>query len=282
MHFATGGEGRPVVFIHGSYPSFAQTLLTEEFEWDDWHRALADHFRLVTYDRRGCGQSSCPPEGYELSNQANDVVGLLDYLDIPSASIIGVSAGGPIAMAVGAGFPKRVERLVLADTAVDLFREGDPTGAAPVIREAIRDLEKFGAEYAFDHRPALATVWLEPLWMTQETNERGDSAAFWAREEQLAAQAKSEPTATRVLYYSAELQSLRAYTDCDGREFARGIRAPTLILHGERDRVVPMDWAAELEALIQGSKLETVSGGNHGVLWRSPVARERVIQFLSG
>ncbi len=112
------GQGNPVVFVHGGFASLGRTLLDPgEYEWGQWEREFARHFRFITYDRRGCGRSSCPPEGYGIENQARDLVALLDHLGLASANVVGSSAGGLIALAFAALYPQRARSLVLVGTA---------------------------------------------------------------------------------------------------------------------------------------------------------------------
>src|SRR2546425_3656797 len=280
MRWQDGGRGEPVVFIHGGFASFARTLFDEaDYEWADWERDFANEFRFITYDRRGCQRSSCPATGYEIEHQALDLAGLLDYLDVGSAHVVGSSAGGPVALAFAARLPERTRSLLLVGTGF-LFRDDDPSGATAIVKEQVRRLEEEGAEVAFARRPQGVEVWLEPLWMADEAVERGERDEFWARERTLAARAAEAPIAERVRYYAAELRNIKAYIECSGRGLAPLVRAPTLVLHGERDRAVPLAWGRELAETIPGAQLHPVADGSHGLLWRSDKARAIAIGFI--
>ena len=79
MFYREGGVGDALVFIHGGIASLARTLKDhDEYGWGSLDMFFAAHFRYVNYDRRGCRLSSCPDQGYELTNQAEDLRALLD------------------------------------------------------------------------------------------------------------------------------------------------------------------------------------------------------------
>ena len=282
LYYQEAEEGDPVVFVPGGFASLAGTLLDpEELEWGDWEREFAGRFRFVTYDRRGCRRSSCPPDGYELPNQATDLAGLLNYLGLASAHVIGSSAGGLIALALASAHPDHARSLVLVGTGVDLFRSDEPGSADAIVKRQIALLEEQGPEVAYARRPAQAAVWLEPLWMTGEASERGELEWFEAREKRLAERAAKVPSAERIARYVAELRAIQAYVDCDGRDFARQIKAPTLVVHGEHDTAVPLAWGADLAESIPGGTFHVVRDGSHGLLWRSREARQIVQRFIA-
>ena len=129
MYYQAAGCGEPVVYVHGGFPSLASVLLglpRDRSEWG-WEHDFADHFRFVSYDRRGCYRSSCPENGYGLIDMAEDLEGLLDELSIPSVHLIGSSAGGPIATAFAATRAGRTRSLSLTGTASNLFPPDDIT-----------------------------------------------------------------------------------------------------------------------------------------------------------
>ncbi|HUF65785.1 MAG TPA: alpha/beta hydrolase [Gemmatimonadaceae bacterium] len=102
IHYVTAGAGHPVVLIHG--------WALNHREWDDQVAALSPHFRVVAYDRRGCGKSTGFPDA---SADPGDLRDLLDSLGIARAVLMGHSAGGDVARRFAAAFPERVAALVL-------------------------------------------------------------------------------------------------------------------------------------------------------------------------
>ena len=103
------GAGPPVVLLHG--------LACGKRMWFHQIPALQDRFRVIAYDQRGHGHSDAPAVAvdYSAAHLTRDLVGVLDALKIERAAIVGFSLGGGPALALAAGRPERVSRLVLAD-----------------------------------------------------------------------------------------------------------------------------------------------------------------------
>lgn len=126
LYYETGGQGSPVVYIHGGWASLDRVLRDlQPNDWD-WEHDFAAEFHFIAYDRRGCYRSTSPEAGYDLLSQTRDLAGLLDHLQVSDAHIIGSSAGGPISIIFAATQPRRVRSLILTGTALDLFPMGEP------------------------------------------------------------------------------------------------------------------------------------------------------------
>src|SRR5262245_65372856 len=105
LYYEIGGDGEAVVHVHGGFPSLASTLHDcSRWSWS-WENDLASAFRFLAYDRRWCYRSSMLTGGSDLEELAPDLAGLLDALRVPSAHVIGSSAGGPIGVTFAAHYP---------------------------------------------------------------------------------------------------------------------------------------------------------------------------------
>src|ERR1051326_7179348 len=107
LTYTDTGVGRPIVLIHG-YP-FNRALWTEQIP------ALSNSNRIIAPDLRGFGESDASSEISTMSSLAADVAALMDHLQIPRATIGGLSMGGYVALAFYKQFPSRVRALILAD-----------------------------------------------------------------------------------------------------------------------------------------------------------------------
>jgi 3-oxoadipate enol-lactonase len=279
LYYKTGGQGAPVIFVHGGFPTLASRLNDfSQWTWT-WENDFAALFNFTWYDRRGCYRSSSPDTGYDLENQALDLASLLDALRITSTHVIGSSAGGPISVMFAALYPDRLRSLTLAGTGLTLFPPGDPV--SNLIRQQIAILDKAGAEAAFDQRPASVETSLEPLWIVDEMRARGRYAEFLEQERQSARQAQSMPKAERARLYAVELRSMQAYMRDDLQNYARQIICPTLVLHGGDDREVPLTWGEALFGMIPNARMHIIPGGGHSLVHRSIEGRRIVIEFIS-
>ncbi|UOF89443.1 alpha/beta hydrolase [Fodinisporobacter ferrooxydans] len=108
IYYEDSGQGEPVVFITG--------LGGNHGNWRPYVQRLQKDFRCITLDNRGTGQSGRPTEPYTISDMAQDVVRVFDYLNIQDAHVIGNSLGGRIAQQIADSNPRRIKSLVLMST----------------------------------------------------------------------------------------------------------------------------------------------------------------------
>jgi|SRR5919108_157137 2-hydroxy-6-oxonona-2,4-dienedioate hydrolase/2-succinyl-6-hydroxy-2,4-cyclohexadiene-1-carboxylate synthase len=119
IHYVQTGRGSDLVLIHGIASNLGQWQL-------NILPPLAEDFRVTMYDLRGHGYSDTPPSGYTADHMVGDFAGLMDYLGIERASILGHSYGGLVALRYAVLRPERVDKLIIADTGVPCLepREG--------------------------------------------------------------------------------------------------------------------------------------------------------------
>ncbi len=271
LYYQEAGVGAPVINIHGGFAGL-DTVLRDN-EWD-WERTYPDFFRFITYDRRGCGRSASPDEGYDLVTQARDLAGLMDALQIESAHLIGSSAGGPIAWYFAALYPARTRSLVLVGTALDMFPLGEP--GSDLVREQIMLLEREGPEAAFDARPTGIEYTFNELWDEPEAIARGKLDLYRSRVASYRALAAQVPRETRVHYYATELRSMQAYMTSEIRAYAKAVQAPTYIMQGDKDQMATLKDAQDLARTIRGAQVEIFKNGPHSLLAQDVHARDRL------
>ena len=107
LHAVVGGEGPPLLLVHG----WPQTW----YAWRLLMPSLANDFEVVAVDQRGIGLSEKPRDGYDTRTLANDMVALMDALGHERFALYGTDVGMPIAYAVAADHPERVERLIVSE-----------------------------------------------------------------------------------------------------------------------------------------------------------------------
>lgn len=233
-----GRPGAPVVVLSSS-------LGTTMSMWDPQLTELAERFRVLRYDHRGHGGSSAPGGPYTIAELAGDVVALLDRLRLAPASIVGLSLGGMVAMWLAAHVPNMVDRLVLCCTAPQLgTRESWHERAATV-------------------RANGTGVLLEALldrWLTPGFREANPGTVALVREMLESAQPDG--------YASC----CEAIATMDQRRDLARIAAPTLVVAGELDPVVPPSLAAELQGAVAGATLAVVPDAAHLCNLEQPAA----------
>ena len=275
MFYDVRGEGDVIVFVHGGFPSIDMHLRADASGAWGWEIDFASEFRYVMYDRRGCWLSSRPDSGYDLENQVRDLVALLDHLSEEKAHVIGSSAGGPIAILFAARFPERVRTLALAGTAAHLWPDDDPV--TRLVRGQLEILDREGAGAAWNNRPEGVELSLDVLWERDEMEERGTLADYEERVEELAARSSVQE---RVEWYGIQLRAIDAYLERDLADECRRIKAPTLVVHGARDREVPVEWGEDLASKIPGAEFRVYPEEPHSVVHGNERVRLDLMAFF--
>lgn len=220
--------------------------------WDPQVPALAARFRLIRYDHRGHGCSAVPKGPYSVEDLGRDVLALLDDLGAPRASFCGLSLGGMVGIWLASERPERFERLVLCCT-------------APALPPGEQWLER-AATVRASGVPAVA----EPVlarWFTPSA-----SRALVARFEAMLVSTPAEG-------YAGCCEALAAL-DLHGR--LAGIAAPTLVLTGSEDPVVPPARGQALAASIGGARHVSIAGAAHLPNAERPEAfTQRVLAHLT-
>jgi pimeloyl-ACP methyl ester carboxylesterase len=246
LHYEDHGSGRPVVLIHG-FPLNGRA-------WERQERALlAAGFRVITYDRRGFGQSSQPVSGYEYDTFAADLDKLLAALDLQGVYLAGHSmGGGEIARYLGKYGSARIRRAVIISGVPPylLKTPETPNGVPQEVFDQIAD--GLSAD-----RAAYFTEWNKNFFNLDETLGKRISAEAVQDAWNTAVGASPEGTIACVATWHT-----------DFRADLPKIDIPVLVLHGTADRVLPIDATGpRTHELIPGSEYVTIEGAGHGLCW---------------
>jgi 3-oxoadipate enol-lactonase len=244
------GHGPPVLLIMGlSYPSCM------------WHRTrpiLAAHYRTIALDNRGIGKSDVPAGPYPILLMASDAAAVLDAAGIESAHLFGVSMGGMIAQEFALQHPARVRSLILGCTAA-----GGPTAvrAEPEAVQMLMTRDKMSPEQA-------AEAPVRFIYDSTTPRERIDEDIAIRR-----------PWFPRPEAYTAQLQGILAW---EAYSRLSRIAVPTLVIHGESDRLVPPGNGKLIAERIPGAKLVMIPHASHLFLTdQTEVSNHAILQFLN-
>jgi 3-oxoadipate enol-lactonase len=243
------GSGEPLLLIMGlSYPSYM------------WHRSrpiLARTYRTIALDNRGVGQSDVPPGAYSIALMASDAATVLDAAKLQSAHVFGVSMGGMIAQEFALQYPKRVRSLILGCTAA-----GGPH-AVQAERKVLEILMRQGMT------PEEAKEAIIPFIYDSGTpRERID--------EDMAIRMKWYPTPQG---YTSQLQGIMGW---EAYSRIAEITAPTMVIHGETDMLVPPANGRLIAERIPRAKLVLIPCASHIFETDQPaVAMQAILGFLA-
>jgi non-heme chloroperoxidase len=246
IYYEDHGAGRPVVLIHG-YPLSGRA-------WDKQVPVLleAGH-RVITYDRRGFGQSSRPASGYDYDTFAADLNTLLEHLDLRGAVLAGHSMGtGEVTRYLGRYGSARVAKGVLIGPIPPYLRQAadNPDGVPQALFEGF-------AQAARSDTPAWMKGFLDNFY--------NSDALLGTRISEQALQASWNLAVTASA--TAAVACIGTWTT-DFRDDLPKIDVPVLVIHGDADQVLPLDkTAARLPDLIKDVRLVVVEGGPHAIPW---------------
>jgi pimeloyl-ACP methyl ester carboxylesterase len=252
LYWEEEGAGDPLLLIMG---------LGATLEW--WYRIrpeLTPLFRTILFDNRGVGRSGVPPPPYSIAQMADDAAAVLDAAAVNRAHVVGFSMGGCIAQELALRHPSRVRTLVLGCTSCggrDAVPADHDVRAALAVRATMsrEDAMRQMAPYTFDASTPREVI---------------------EREFQI----RLKTTVTNDGFF-AQLQAIRDWPGTLSR--LPGLTAPTLVIHGETDRLVPPENGRMLARAIPNARLAMLPNASH-ILFTDQFepARDALLTFLGG
>ena len=244
LHFTDRGAGEPVVLIHG-YPFSGVALERQE------EALIAAGYRVITYDRRGFGESSKPSIGYDYDTFASDLHTIIETLDLQNVSLIGHSMGtGEIARYIGKYGTENIARAVmLSPIPPFLLKTPDnETGVDQKVFDGIKEAIK-------KDRYAYMTDFLKNFYNLGMLSNSGVSEEKLRADFNLGVQAGN----------AAFLKCVDTWLT-DFRPDVAKIDIPLLVIQGDADKILPIQATGEILTKEVG-ELCVISGGSHGIPW---------------
>ncbi|MEA2303452.1 MAG: hypothetical protein QOH43_732 [Solirubrobacteraceae bacterium] len=251
LYYESLGAGTPVLLINGQ----AMTLAA----WWRTVPVLSESFRVLTFDHRGMGRSSHSPWPYTVAQMADDAVAVMDAAGAERAHVYGISLGGMVAQEVALRYPERVEALILGATT-----SGGP-GSILARPEPLGFFVRAGAM-----GPEEAEWAAVPYNYGEATRRRhGERIA-----DDIARRVRDTSDALGYMHQAAAAAS----HNTTGR--LHKIVAPTLVVHGEDDVVIPPSNGRLLAQAIPDAELKLWPGAGHLFVTDEPRADRYVADFL--
>src|ERR1019366_6190299 len=260
LYYEDHGSGDPVVLIHG-YPLSGAS-------WEKQiPQLLAAGRRVITYDRRGFGKSSQPTTGYNYDTFAEDLHNLVTTLDLRDFALAGFSmGGGEVARYLGTYGSERVSNAVFISSVPPfLLKTSDnPEGVDGAVFESIK-------KAIVADRPAFLSQFLSNFYNVDTLGGKLISDQAVQLSWNIAVGASPKGT----------LECVSAWLT-DFRNDLKRIDIPTLVIHGDADRILPISATGKrTPEFVNGSKLVVVEGGPHGMTWtHAEKVNHELLDFL--
>lgn len=239
----SGGNGRPVVLIHG-WPLSADA-------WQAQVGPLRDAgYRVIAYDRRGFGRSEKPESGFDYDTLAADLAGLLEERDLRDVTLVGFSmGGGEVARYVANHGEGRLRSVVFAAAVPPCLMKSEDNPDGPLTPEKAKEKE---AAFKAD-REAYFDDFTRNFFSANDVLKVSEAQ----RQDAIAICRQADP--------AAALGCMQAFATTDFRADLAKATVPTLVLHGDSDAVVPFEGSGKrTHAAIPGSDLVLLRDAPHG------------------
>ena len=215
---------------------FSNSLGTDFRIWDSVAKRLASDFRIVRYDNRGHGLSSCPPAPYKIDDHIKDISNLIDFLQISDLVMVGLSVGGLITQGLIASRPSLFKAAILCDTAHKIL--DDQTW-----NSRISTVSENGLEILAD---STMERWFSEKFRNENKTDLEGARNMFVR----------TPT-------EGYLGTCAAIRDADFTSTSKAIDLPVLCLVGDEDGSTPVEVVKETSELIPNAKFVIIKDAGH-------------------
>jgi 3-oxoadipate enol-lactonase len=242
LSYERAGEGPPLLLVmgmSGTKHHWGEPLLSD----------LRDDFDVIAYDHRDCGDSTKTGQPFTIAELAVDAAGLLEALDVDCAHVLGISMGGMVAQELALAHPERIRSLTLGCT----YSGGE--GSRLASEATLRRLAEGTA--SGDRERAVRTAW-----------EVNVSPTFAAKEDVYATFLQNGLRYAVAL--PVILEQMRAITGHDTSTRLPELVAPTLVIHGTLDEMLPVENGHMISGLIPDARLEIFEDVGHLFFWEDP------------
>jgi pimeloyl-ACP methyl ester carboxylesterase len=262
LAYAWVGQGPPLV-------KAANWLSHLEYDWQSpvwrhWLEGLAQHHTLIRYDERGCGLSDWQIDDFSFEAWVDDLETVVEAAGLERFPLLGLSQGGPIAIAYAVRHPERVSHLILYGSYVRGRLKRNLTTQQLEEAQTFIQLIKLGWG---QENPAFRQVFTT-LFMPDATLEQ----QRWFND--LQRMSASPENAMRIV---------AGFNTIDVRNLASQVKAPTLVLHAKGDARIPFDEGELITSLIPSARFVSLESKNHILLEHEPAWQQfltEVHQFL--
>ena len=262
IYYEDLGQGQPVILIHG-WPLSGKS-------WEPQVAALLGAgYRVITYDRRGFGKSQPTLDGYDYNTLTDDLLELITQLDLQKVVLVGFSmGGGEVVRFLTNNGSENIDKVALISSIIPLVKqkEDNPDGVPESdLNEILENLKKDRVTFLEGFHKNFYNYGLLSQSVSQAQLNYDWSIA-----------SQASPIAT--------IKCAESWANTDFRSELKNVTVPTLIVHGDNDKVVPIATAGEQAAKgIANNQYHVIAGGPHGLnVTHADELNQILINFLRG
>ena len=262
--FEIKGEGYPIILVHG--------FGGKKEDWIAQFGPLSKKFRVIRFDNRGAGKSDRPKITYTMEVFADDIKGLMDYLEIKKAHIIGWSLGGMIVQNFVLKYPEYANKVVLINT-----NYGTPDEQGPNVYKKMRldELEKLKKDPVKAFWDGAITSYHRDFRKQMEADTKKKFYDLWSVEDLIREKTINPSTPEDIESQANALITHRTY------ERLEEIKKETLLITSSHDRVCPKSVMVEMHEKVPNSTLKVIDKAGHSSpRSRAPEVNKIIIDFL--
>jgi 3-oxoadipate enol-lactonase len=262
--YEVAGEGEPLLLVHG--------FGSKKESWIAQFPVLSKKFKVIRFDNRGAGKSGRPKGVYTMEVFADDIEGLLNYLNIENTNIAGWSLGGMIVQNFVLKYPKKVKKVILINT-----NYGFPDEDGPLVYKNMRLEEE--KQKKIDHVKAFWDAARSGYYIKfrkeMEANPSKKWYGLWSAEDLIEESVVDPPTAEDIEIQASALKTHKTF------DRLKTIKSPTLIITASHDRLTPRSSMEEIHEQIPNSKFVIIDKAGHSSpLEKAPEVNQAIIDFL--
>jgi pimeloyl-ACP methyl ester carboxylesterase len=258
------GEGDPIVLVHG--------FGGKKEDWVGQFGPLSEKFKVIRFDNRGAGKSARRNGPYTMEVFADDIKGLMDYLEIEKAHVIGWSLGGMIVQNFALKYPECINKIIMINTN---YGFPDEIGVEVYKNSRLNEIEVLNEDPEKSFWDATVTSYHRSFRKQMKADPKKKFHDLWSVEDLIKEKTIDPPTPEDVEAQAAALNT----HDTFGR--LGEIKNETLLIAASHDRFMPKFIMAEMQERIPNSMLKVIDKAGHGSpLSRAPEVNKIIIEFL--
>ncbi|TFF99992.1 MAG: alpha/beta hydrolase [Promethearchaeota archaeon] len=263
------GEGEPLVLIHG--------FSDRKEHWLAQVGELSKHFKVIRMDNRGAGKSDRPNGEYSMKVYAQDIAGLLDFLEIDKTNIAGHSLGGMIVQNFLIYYPERVKKAILINTIPGLTPPGVPNeqGIKMYQENSINNLKKIQEDPLNEFLDGAKRNYSRKFYKEMVNNPDKKFHGIWSAKDLVKEKTEYGPTEKDIIHQAEALSTHNVY------EKLPNVEIEVLVLAAEKDKTCPKIMNEKIHELLPNSKMEVIKNAGHqSILEFAPEVNKYIIDFL--